>query len=226
MAEELNRNRNIRGAFRGHCSRDLKKAEQIMDEDPADIKDLIALQERLERRMVDLKDLDNAIIRAYSNQSDTEREVEDVLTWSDKLLDCQSTIRHFLALKNNNKPVSSFQAQSSGLRELSSNHKVAVRLPKLALKTFSGDILEWLTFWDGFSSAVDSNIVLSNIDKMNYLSGLLKGEAARAIAGLTLSDGNYHTAVQLLKERYGKKQTLINAYMDALYQEFLQHPPM
>ena len=51
---------------------------------------------------------------------------------------------------------------------------------------------------------------------MNYLSGLLKGEAARFIYGLPLSESNYQRAVNLLKERFGQEQVLINAHMDAL----------
>ena len=51
---------------------------------------------------------------------------------------------------------------------------------------------------------------------MNYLSGLLKGEAARAISGLPLTNNNYSTAVTLLRDRFGQNQVLINAYMDAL----------
>ena len=51
---------------------------------------------------------------------------------------------------------------------------------------------------------------------MNYLTGLLKGEAARVIQGLPLSESNYQRAVDLLKERFGQKQVLINAHMDAL----------
>ena len=51
---------------------------------------------------------------------------------------------------------------------------------------------------------------------MNYLSGLLKGEAAKVIQGLPLSESNYKRVVDLLKERFGQKQVLINAHMDAL----------
>ena len=75
---------------------------------------------------------------------------------------------------------------------------------------------QWLTFWDSFKSAVDQNPDLSDIDKTNYLSGLLKGEAARAISGLPLTNNNYSTAVTLLRDRFGQNQVLINAYMDAL----------
>ena len=64
---------------------------------------------------------------------------------------------------------------------------------------------------------MDNNGAISNIEKMNYLKSFLKGDAERAINGFSLSNDNYVAAVQLLKERFGQKQTLINAYMEALW---------
>jgi len=65
-------------------------------------------------------------------------------------------------------------------------------------------------------ASVDKNFGISGLDKTNYLSGLLKGQAATVILGLPLSESNYQRAVDLLKERFGQKQVLINAHMGAL----------
>lgn len=57
---------------------------------------------------------------------------------------------------------------------------------------------------------------------MNYqtsrrcLNGILKDEAACAIAGLPITSDNYIEATELLKERFGQKQVLINAHMESL----------
>ena len=51
---------------------------------------------------------------------------------------------------------------------------------------------------------------------MNYLRWLLKGEAAKVMQVLPLSESNYQRAADLLKERFGQKQVLINTHMDAL----------
>ena len=91
-----------------------------------------------------------------------------------------------------------------------------INLPKINIKSFGGDPLQWLTFWDSFSAAIDKNHGLSDIEKMNYLNGMLKGEAARAISGLPLTEENYKKAIALLKERFGKPQILTNAYMESL----------
>ena len=54
------------------------------------------------------------------------------------------------------------------------------------------------------------------IDKFNYLKGLVEGPAASAIQELTLSEGNYTAALELPKERFGKKQNIIAAHMEEL----------
>ena len=90
------------------------------------------------------------------------------------------------------------------------------RLPKLQLPTFSGNPLEWLTFWDSFDVAVNSNPNLEGIQKFNYLRAQLTGDAARVIAGFPLSNTNYIQAVDLLKTRFGEPQNIISTHMQAL----------
>ena len=95
-------------------------------------------------------------------------------------------------------------------------HSTRVKLPKLSLKKFNGDLTKWITFWDTFESAVHRNSTLSSIDKFNYLNSLLESTAAEAIAGLTLTSANYEEAVATLKRRFGNKQLIVNHHMDLL----------
>ena len=64
--------------------------------------------------------------------------------------------------------------------------------------------------------AVSRNLDISKVDKFNYLHSLLEGTEASAIQGLTLSESNYNSAIQLLKGRFGKPQQIIFAHMDEL----------
>ena len=45
-----------------------------------------------------------------------------------------------------------------------------VKLVKLTLRHFNGDLTMCTTFWESFESAVHKNRSLSNIDKSNYLN--------------------------------------------------------
>jgi len=81
--------------------------------------------------------------------------------------------------------------------------EIKPKLPKLHLPKFSG---KFQTFWDSFESAVHNNSGLLSINKFNYLKALLKGPTASTVLGLTLTEANYSTPVELLKEHFVKKQ--------------------
>ena len=63
---------------------------------------------------------------------------------------------------------------------------------------------------------VHANSDLSDVDKFNYLRSLLDGTALDAIAGQTLSWGNYQEAVEVLCKRFGNKQVIISKHMETL----------
>ena len=90
-----------------------------------------------------------------------------------------------------------------------------VRLPRLDLPIFSGNTLEWLSFWDGFEAAVHHNPAISGVQKLNYLRLLLRGEASQVVAGFALTSGNYEHSLVLLKDCYGSSHKLIAAHMQA-----------
>ena len=63
---------------------------------------------------------------------------------------------------------------------------------------------------------MDSSPVLSVVQKFNYLRILLQGKAARAVAGFPLTDANYSHSVEILKEKFGQTQKIVNAHMQSL----------
>lgn len=111
-------------------------------------------------------------------------------------------------------------ASTSASVELSSvfatGRVTKVKLPKLALKRFNGDLTKWSTFWDSFESSIHNQPDLSDIDKFNYLNTLLEGPASEAISGLKITTTNYNEAVAILRKRFGNKQQIITKHMDML----------
>ena len=91
-----------------------------------------------------------------------------------------------------------------------------LKLPKLDLPTFSGDVLDWPSFWQTFQNSVGDRTDLADIVKLTYLKTLLKGEAAVSIAGLTVTGPSYQTAVSLLKERFGRSDLIIFKHVQGL----------
>ena len=90
------------------------------------------------------------------------------------------------------------------------------KLPKLELRKFFGNPIDWYPFWESFDSAVHRNSTLTGADKFNYLKPLLVGSAGHVIARLPLTNGNYEKAIDLLKIRFGNRQSVISSHMEAL----------
>ena len=93
-----------------------------------------------------------------------------------------------------------------------------VRLPKLQLRSFGGDLTKWTSFWESFESAVHNNEDLSEVEKFNYLTSLLERSAREAISGLALTAANCSEAVDTLKKRFGSKPQIVNKHMEDLLQ--------
>ena len=97
-----------------------------------------------------------------------------------------------------------------------SNLNDTVKISKLVINKFDGNVLYFISFWDQFKAAIHSNAKLNNIDKFNYLISYLKGEPLDTIPVLTLSSENYTRSVNILHERYGNKEILISSQMDVI----------
>ena len=72
-----------------------------------------------------------------------------------------------------------------------------VKLPKLEVSTFDGDILNWKSFWEQFCVSVHGRSTLTNAEK--FQNPLKDGAAKRIIEGLTKSSEHYEEAVKCLK---------------------------
>ena len=91
-----------------------------------------------------------------------------------------------------------------------------MKLPKLELPKFDGDVLQWETFRQSFQCAVGQSTELSLVQKLTYLRSLQVGEARRCVEGLPLKSENYDTTCNLLKHRFGRQELVIFAHVQQL----------
>ena len=54
------------------------------------------------------------------------------------------------------------------------------------------------------------------MDKFNYLCSRLEGDALEVIGGITLTNANYDKAKDIMKERYGRQDVIVNAHYKSL----------
>ena len=97
----------------------------------------------------------------------------------------------------------------------SQSAKPEVKLPKLVLPKFSGDVLQWTSVWEQFNAAVHQSD-LPDVNKFTYLKSLLEGEAKEAIEGLPLTGQNYEKARKLLSDSFGRKERIIFKHVQEL----------
>ena len=84
-----------------------------------------------------------------------------------------------------------------------------VKLPKLDVPTFDGNILNWKCFWEQFCISVHDRSSLSDSEKLVYLQHALKdGSAKRVIEGLSRSGEHYGEAVKCLTSRYDRPRLI------------------
>ena len=92
---------------------------------------------------------------------------------------------------------------------------VSAKLPKIQLPHFSGDVKQWISFWEQFE-VVSHESELPDITKFTYLRYLLKGGAKLSIQGLALANANYTVAIDILKKRFGRTERIVFSHIEEL----------
>ena len=95
--------------------------------------------------------------------------------------------------------------------------RTSIRLPRIELKKFRGQIIKWQEFWDTFETTIVKNPSFQPIEKFNYLREQLENEALKSTAGLELTNANYESVINLLKERYGGNTLIVDTHIDRRY---------
>ena len=157
---------------------------------------------KLAEKLAKIRELDFEIIESMENNEEIEAEAA---TQDEKVLEIEEAIANLHAFlkgdpheiedENDGKKVQSF-----------------AKLPKLEIKHFSGDALEFPTFQQQFEASIGRSN-LADVGKFSYLKGLLRGEALRSIQGLSLTQENYEAAWDLLIHRYGRKNLVVSSLM-------------
>ena len=135
--------------------------------------------------------------------------------FNDKIHDLLPRIETCLSLPSTNNPIIT---NASDLDSVSSNpqnnNHIDAKLPEIEIPKFNGKPIEWQSFWDQFSAAVDSKTNIPDVVKFSYLKGVLSKDVQESIRGLLITNENYSIALKILRERYANKQVLISSSME------------
>ena len=160
-------------------------------------------EEQIANCKKELSDTQNNLLSIDLGEED---ELSKLLTSvGKKLFDCSVSIKKSLRTCSHATPTTD---------------NTGVKLPKLEVPTFDGNLLNWRTFWEQFSVSVHLRSSLSDSEKLVYLQHSLKNGLAKAtIEGLSRSGDCYMEAIDCLKSRYNHPrlihQTHVKMILDA-----------
>ena len=117
-----------------------------------------------------------------------------------------------------NEECHSEEQSSKGSVHKDSHQSSNLKLPRIELPKFSGDVLKFQNFWDQFEAAVHDNADLPNVQKFTYLRSVLNGNALQTIEGFEVTGANYQPAVECLKHRYGRRHVVISSLVKSVVQ--------
>ncbi|GIY45884.1 uncharacterized protein CDAR_226571 [Caerostris darwini] len=82
------------------------------------------------------------------------------------------------------------------------------RMPRLNIPVFHGDYNQWLHFKDLYRSVVHNNKKLTNIQRFQYLLGLLGEGPMAVIQSIPVTNDSYEEAWTKLMNQYDKKKNI------------------
>ena len=198
-----------RAAAKGWLTRSAKELRELLDDDSTSQEELEAAVSDFDKRLASLDELQEIVELELDDSDDLEAEIND----ADSFRRCSRKVCAEAAQRL--KPARPNPIDSNDSASNSSKDKTEVKLPRLELPKFSGDLTDWQSFWDRFEALVDQSD-LPVISKFSYLQSLLQGEALSVIQGLALTTANYKVACDLLKERFGRPEKIIFAHVQGL----------
>ncbi|GBL92837.1 hypothetical protein AVEN_51225-1, partial [Araneus ventricosus] len=208
MSEVIEKRSSVRSSITK-----LVKRVQALGEETEDLNSLSELLELIETKEEILKKYDSEVEDLITDPEKFKVELKGSEEYDDKILSAKIKLKS--KLKTFTEKTVQESHPSLNKSNISENAASALKLPKLEIPRFSGDS-NFMEFFGCFDSAIGSNDSLSKIEKFQYLKSLLSPPAYNVVAGFELNEKNYDSCLELLKQRYGRTDFIINSYMSKL----------
>lgn len=208
-----------RTVLRGKCTKVINEAKALLGSDDSTPEEINECVDRLSAVHVDLRHV-NTEMEPLIPTGELEKELTASCDYDQEATKTLSLLKYRLRpqLGAQPSPVSSpTPTPDSGRGETvrETGPRSGVRLPKLELPKFNGELCQWQPFWERFQDSIH-NTTLSRVDKFHYLKSSLTGAAAAAITGLQVSEACYNDALAILKSRFGDKKRIEKEHLGLL----------
>ena len=164
--EERKRKKISRGVMRSHAKKlEAKINEMVDDFSDEKLNKVMALKLNYENQVKRILEADEEVANLITDEAEPEEEINEALVINDIFYEYISKMDTLIknatsrTIKQQQSPRNS--PPLSPRRQINSTEQ-KVKLRKLELKPFDGDILTWQTFWDHFESSVQSTQFVRN----------------------------------------------------------------
>ena len=148
--------KRVRGGHRASATKMLHKAEELMSHDPVNHAQLAKIRLSLQEKVSVLKQLDAEIVNSVE-EAEVVEEIERADTYMEDVYDMMARLEE-LSLKTS-------PPAATTTVEATAEPTAKVKLPKLTIQPFKGELTSWTTFWDSYEAAIHTNRSLSDIEK-------------------------------------------------------------
>ena len=165
---DLARKKCVRGGHRGSTTKAIVRAEELLASEDPDVDRLSQLKLTLDEKLEVLKNLDAEMLDLVEDE-DVAEEIDQadelkervyvVLVKINRVLNSPSTAAE-------RAPVSGTLPADAPSSTRGGSH---VKLPKLSIQPFIGELTTWTPFWESYCAAIHGNPGLTDIEKFNYL---------------------------------------------------------
>ena len=169
------------------------------------------LKDNVASKWSDLQEV-QATMCTMLEDAEIEAECESHNDYEMRVIESMAKMTNYLASKH----VPEAKLAGSNPSVSQSPSQLQVKLPKINLPTFDGNVLSWQPYYQSIKVSVVDNPSLADVQKLEYLMRSLKGSAAEAVKGFAVVQGNYKPVLETLKERFGHTRLILDAHVRSL----------
>ena len=162
----------------------------------------------MEKEIVVSKEDTDKITPIFIETTELEISIQELLSRADEILSQKFTVLNINDELN-------VQPENQVLPDRT-RHSKGLKLPSIEIKSFSGELTEWLSFYDSYEAAIHNSSELSGVQRFTYLRSYLTDAALKSVSGLILTNKNYGKFLTILKKLYGNKQAIVSTHMEKL----------
>ena len=160
---DLARKKRIRAGHKASITKTMAKVDDALAAEPVAVSGLPLLRLTLKENLEVIRTLDSEVIELIEEGEALITEIQQAGEYRESIH--SYLLRIEVALGPATPPIGGATAGKTA-----PSMSTTMKLPRLKLKAFTGDLMQWTPFWESFEAAVHTNTHLTPVETFNYLN--------------------------------------------------------